>query len=175
MSNHLRFPKRKSISLKKYFTSSLYLLTYFLSSCAASGPTFTKNNINTKPDMSRVITYNPLSGSFVIPHISINENTIGLLRRGGYLIHDAPPGNYSLGTLRSDGSLSFVKKITLKKNTTSYFKYTNRGKLIEYVSSCGETENTVTVCRKRYYQPALDLVDERIALEELSQLKLSID
>jgi hypothetical protein len=175
MTSHLRFPIRISISLKKYLVYSLYLLTYILSGCAASGPMFNKNNNNVEPEMSRVITYNPLSGSYVIPYISIDENTIGLLRRGGYLIHDAPPGTYSLGTLRSDGSLSYVKKITLKKNTTTYFKYTYRGQLIEFISSCGVTENTVIVCRKKSYQPTLDLVDEGIALEELSILKLSLD
>ncbi len=175
MTSHLRFPIRVSISLKKYLAYSLYLLTYILSGCAASGPMFNKNKNSVEPEMSRIIIYNELSGSFVIPQISINENTIGLLRRGGYLIHDAYPGTHSLGTLRSDGSFSYVKKITFKKNTTAYFKYNYKGKLIEYISSCGVTENTVIVCRKKSYQPTLDLVEEGIALEELSKLKLSLD
>ncbi len=175
MNNNFRFSIRINISLKKYLAYSLYILSYLLSGCAASGPMFNKNKNSVEPEMSRIIIYNELSGSFVIPHISINENTIGLLRRGGYLIHDAYPGTHSLGTLRSDGSFSYVKKITLKKNTTTYFKYKYRGKLIEYISSCGVTDNTVIVCRKKNYQPTLDLVEERIALEELSKLKLSLD
>ena len=161
------------IFLKKYLAYSLFLLIYILSGCAASGPIFNQNKTDVKPGKSRVIVYRALHGSFHTSHISINKNTIGLLRRGGYLIHNASPGNYSLEISRSDGSLSYETKATLKKNTTTYFKYNSRGHLISYIASCGGTEDTIVVCRRENYQPTLNLVEEKTALEELSALKLS--
>jgi hypothetical protein len=163
------------ISWKKNLAYYLPLLICILSGCAASGPIFNQNKIKAEPNKSRVIIYNPLSSSFHISHISVNKNTIGLLRRGGYLIHETSSGTHSLGILGSNGSLKYMQKVTLKENTTTYFKYNYRGQLIEYISSCGETENTVIVCRKKSYQPTLNLVKEKIALEELSKLKLSRD
>ena len=163
------------ISWRKNLAYYLPLFICILSGCAASGPTFNQSKIKAEANKSRLIIYNPASSSFRTSHISVNKTTIGLLRRGGYLIHQTSSGTHSLGILGSNGSLKYTEKITLKENTTTYFKYNYRGQLIEYISSCGETENTVIVCRKKSYLPSLDLMNEKTALEELAKLKLSQD
>ena len=145
-----------------------------LSGCAASGPKFSNNQKASEPGSVKLIIYYPRPREFLVlrPEILLNKNSLGLLKRAGFLIHTTIPGDYLLEAMILPSSLSSTN-ILLVDNTTTYIRFNPRGKEIKYIASCFEDEDQVTVCRRTSYQPTFEIAQEETALNELANLKLS--
>ncbi|HEY3303218.1 MAG TPA: hypothetical protein VGL70_06745 [Candidatus Binatia bacterium] len=153
--------------------AGLIALLFFFAGCSASGPHFKDTRYAKQPapaDRARIIFFREPDGDFRSVELDVDDQIIGKLAGGEFLVEDAVPGERGMtASLKGE----FMIKMKLEGGQTYYIRVSPREeatyKLIGFFSAVGSWMSPADA--KGHFK--LQRVGPEVALAALEQLSLS--